>query len=114
MPRQGVKDEGEAVFDVLHLGRGILAIPGVDRTIAALGVANQERQLARRDNREASGLVAWIDIGEIGDAVARHVVMIERLAELLGGKDLRLERAVRVLLDGSPPFLHRLLQWVRR
>ena len=50
---------------------------------AALGVGDQERQLAGADDREAAGLVAGIDVGEVGDAVARHVVVVERLAELL-------------------------------
>ena len=68
---------------VLHLGRGVFAIPGVDGAIAALGLADQERQLARRDDREAPRLIARIDVDEVGDAVARHVVMVERLAELL-------------------------------
>jgi len=35
-----------------------------------------------RAQRKAAGLVAGIDVGHVGDAVARHVVMIERLAEL--------------------------------
>ena len=62
---------------------GIFAVPGVDRADAAMGIADQERQFAGGDDREAAGLIAGIDVGEVGDAVARHVVMVERLAELL-------------------------------
>ena len=76
-------DEGEAELHVLHLARGVFAVPGVERLRAALGVRHQERQFAGGDDREAAGLVAGIDVGEVGDAVARHVVMVERLAELL-------------------------------
>ena len=111
---QRIEDEGEAVLHVLHLVRRVFAIPGVDRADAALGVADQERQLAGGDDREAAGLVAGIDVGEVGDAVARHVVMVERLAELLGREDLELDGAVRCLLDRRAPFLHRLLQRMRR
>ena len=50
-----------------------------------------------RDHREAAGLVAGIDVGHVGDAVARHVVVVERLAELLGRKDRGLDRAARCL-----------------
>ena len=114
MEGQRIEDEGEAVFHVLHLVRGVFAVPVVDRPVAALGIADQERQLARGDDREAAGLVAGIDIGEVGDAVARHVVMVERLAELLRGIDLVLDGAVRSLLDRSAPVLHRLLQRMRR
>ena len=35
------------------------------------------------DDREAARLIARIDVGHVGDAVARHVVVVERLAELL-------------------------------
>ena len=73
------------------------------RANAALGVADQERQLAGGDDREAAGLVAGIDVGDVGDAVARHVVMVERLAELLRGKDLVFDGAVRGLLDSRRP-----------
>src|SRR3954469_22201131 len=114
MPSDRIENEGEAILHVLHLGRRIFAIPGVDRADAALGVADQERQLAGGDDGEAAGLVAWIDIGEVGDAVARHVVMVESLAELLGRKDLELDGAVRCLLDRCAPFLHRFLQRMRR
>ena len=54
---------------------------------AALGARHQERQFAGGDDREAAGLIAGIDVSEVGDAVARHVVMVERLAELLRGID---------------------------
>ena len=40
-------------------------------------------KFAGADDREAAGLIARIDVGDVGDAVARHVVMVERLAELL-------------------------------
>src|SRR6478672_6880739 len=113
MPRERIKDEGEAILHVLHLVRRIFAIPGIDRPDAALGVADQERQLAGSNDGEATGLVAGIDVGEVGDAVAGHVVMVESLAELLGWEYLELDGAVRCLLDRCAPFLHRFLQRVR-
>ena len=85
MEGAGIVDEGEAELDVLHLLVGVLAIPGVDGLRAALAVRHQERQLAGADDREAAGLIPCVDIGKVGDAVARHVVMVERLAELLEG-----------------------------
>src|SRR6476659_11313845 len=114
MPCEWIKDEGEAILHVLHLVRRIFAIPGIDRPDAALGVADQERQLAGSNDGEATGLVTGIDVGEVGDAVARHVVMVESLAELLGRKDFELDGAVRCLLDRCAPFLHRFLQRMRR
>ena len=44
---------------------------------------------------------------DVGDAVARHVVMVERLAELLRRKDLDLDRAVRGLVDRCGPGFRR-------
>jgi hypothetical protein len=114
MERARVVHEGEAELDVLHLRLGVLAVPGVDRLRAALGVREQERQLAGADHREAARLVARIDVGEVGDAVARHVVMVERLAQLLRRVDLVPDGAVRRLLDRGAPLLQRLLQRVRR
>ena len=58
-------------------------------------------------------MVAGIDVGEVGDAVARHVVVVERFAELLRRKHLGFDRSVRRLLDGCAPLLHRLLQRMR-
>jgi hypothetical protein len=106
-------DEGEAELDVLHLLGRIFAIPIVQRHRAALGVRHQEGQFTRGDDRETAGLVAGIDVGDIGDAVARHVVMIERLAELLGRKHFRLDGAARILLDRGGPVFQRLLQRMR-
>ena len=80
---------------------------------AALGVRDQERQFAGGDDREAAGLIAGIDVSEVGDAVARHVVMVEGLAELLGRIDLVVQRAAGVLLDRGAPFFQRLLQRMR-
>ena len=77
-------DEGEAELDVLHLLVGVFTVPGVEPHRAALGIRHQERQFAGADDRKAAGLVTRVDIGDIGDAVARHVVMVECLAELLG------------------------------
>ncbi len=114
MPGDRIEDEREAVLHVLHLAHRVFAIPGVDRANARLGVPDQERQLAGGDDREAPGLIARIDVGEVDDAVARHVVVVERLAELLRRIDLGLDGAVRGLLDRCPPFLHRLLQRMRR
>ena len=37
----------------------------------------------RAHHREAAGFIAGIDVHDVGDAVARHVVVVERLAELL-------------------------------
>ena len=80
----------------------------------ALRVGDQERQFAGADDREAARLVAGIDVGEVGDAVARHVVMVEGLAELLRRIDLVLDGAAGGLLDRGAPFLERLLQRMRR
>ena len=79
-----------------------------------LASAEQERHLARGDDREAARLIAGIDVGEVGDAVARHVVMVERLAELLRRKDLVGDGAVRGFLDVGAPVLDCLLQRMRR
>ena len=75
-----------------------------------MDVADQERQFAGGDDREAAGLVAGIDVGEIGDAVARHVIMVERLAELLRRKDLVFDGSAGGLFDIGAPVLDRLLQ----
>ncbi len=88
---------------------GILAVPGVDRLRSALGVGDQERQFTRADDREAARLVAWIDVGEVGDAVARHVVMVEGLAELLRRIDLELDGATGGLLDRRAPVFECLI-----
>ena len=114
MEGQRIEDEGEAVFHVLHLVGRVFAVPAVDRADAALGVADQERQFAGGDDREAAGLIAGVDVGEVGDAVARHVVMVERLAELLRRKHLVLDGAAGGLLDRGAPVLDRLLQRMRR
>ena len=114
MPGQRIEDEREAVFHVFHLVRRVFAVPCVDRADAAVGVSDQKRQLARRDDREAAGLIAGIDVGEIGDAVARHVVMVERLAELLRRKDLVCDGAAGGFLDVGAPVLDCLLQRMRR
>ncbi len=54
-----------------------------------------------REDREAAGLIARVDPGQLGDAVARHVVMVGRLAELLRREQRNLDGA----LGGS---FHRL------
>src|SRR5262245_51147958 len=92
MERNRIVYEGEAELDVLHLLRGVFAIPGVERLRAAFRVGHQERQLAGADDRKTSGLIAGIDVSEIGNAVTRHVVVVECLAELLGRIDLGLDR----------------------
>ena len=46
--------------------------------------ADQERNLSGRDDGKTARFVAGIDVGELDNAVARHVVMVEGLAELLG------------------------------
>ena len=106
-------DESQAELDVLHLLLGIFPVPGVERHRAALGVRHQERQFARADDREPAGLIAGVDVGDVGDAVARHVVMVECLAELLGGKDLVFDGAAGFLFDCAAPVLEGLLQRVR-
>ena len=87
----GVVHEGEAELHVLHLLGRVLAVPGVDGGGAALGVGEQEGQRGAGHDREAARLVARVDVGEVGDAVARHVVVVEGLAQLLrreqGGGD---------------------------
>ena len=59
----GIVDEGEAELHVLHLLGRVLAVPGVDRGRAALGVGEQEGQRRGGDDREAARLVARIDVG---------------------------------------------------
>ncbi len=59
----GIVHEAQAELHVLHLVRGILAIPGVERLRPALAVGHQEGQLAGADDREAAGLIARIDVG---------------------------------------------------
>src|SRR3974390_903553 len=80
----------------------------------ALRVGDQKRELAGRDDRKAARLVAGIDVSEVGNPVARHVVMVERLAELLRGVDLVMDRAAGILFDRRAPILQRLLQRMRR
>ncbi len=102
-----LEHEGEAEVRVLHLLRGVLTVPGIERRRALLGVGEHEGQLSGRDDGKATWLVTRIDISDVGNAVARHVVVVERLAELLGGEDRRLDGAVRGLLDVGCPFLGR-------
>src|SRR6266851_7992030 len=50
----------------------------------------------------------------MASATPRHVVMIERLAELFRGKDGRFDRAARLLLDIGGPILggrHERMGW---
>ena len=84
MPR--IKHEGEAEVHVLHLRRGVLAIPLVERRRCRPWRWRQERQFAGSDDREAARLIAGVHIREVGDAVARHVVVVHGLAQLLGRK----------------------------
>ena len=91
---------------------GVLAVPLVERRDAVL-VGQHKRQRTGVDDREAAGLIAGADIGDVGDAVARHVVVIECLAELLGGKHREVQRAARGLVDRCAPVLERLLQRMR-
>ena len=99
---------------VLHLGRGVFAIPRIERRRSALGVGEHERQFADGDDREAARLIAGVDVGEVGDAVARHVVVVERLAELLGREERRLDGAAGGLLDVFAPGLATRDQRMRR
>ncbi len=84
-----------------------------ERRGALACVPEHERHLADGDDREPARLIARIDIGDVGDVVARHVVMIERLAELLRWKDRNLDRAARGLGDILAPRLGRTGQRVR-
>ena len=80
----GIVQEGEAELHVLHLLAGVLAVPVVERAACrSLALEIMNGRFAGVDDREAAGLIAGTDIGDVGDAVARHVVMVERLAELL-------------------------------
>src|SRR5215831_812934 len=110
MERARIVDKGETEFHVLHLAGGIFAVPGIERLGSALGIGHQERKLARRNDGEAPRLVAGIHIGEVGYAVAGHIVMVERFAELLGRKHLVFEGSAGRLLDRGPPVLQRFLQ----
>ena len=115
MERAGIVREGEAVVHVRHLLGGVFAVPRVERRAAGLGVGEEERQLHRAHHREAARLVAGVHVRDVGDAVARHVVMIERLAELLRRIDLHLDRAAGGLLDrGGPGFRRRMHRMRRR
>src|SRR5208282_125610 len=111
--RAGIVGEGEAELDVLHLLAGVFAVPAVECRGAALAVGQHERQIAGVEDREAAGLIAGIDIGHVGDAVARHVVMVKRLAELLRRIDFVFDGAAGIVLDRGAPILHRLLQRMR-
>ena len=51
---------------------------------------------------EPAGLIAGVDVGDVGDAVARHVVMVERLAELLGREHLVLDGAAGSFSTAAP------------
>src|SRR3984957_18609420 len=99
---------------ILHLRAGIFAIPGIERRGPLACVAEHERHLADGNNRETSRLIAGIDIGYVGDVVARHVVMIERLAELFRWKDGNLDRAARGLGDILAPSFSSTRQRGRR
>ena len=112
--RAGIVDEGEAQLGVLHLGRCILVIPLVERQRALLAVAEHKRKLPRRGDREASRLITRIDVSDVGDTVARHVVVVERLAELLRGEHRQLDAAARGLLDILGPGDGRRHQRMRR
>src|SRR4030081_2446324 len=103
-------DEGEAEFYVLHLLLGIFPVPGVERHRAALGVRHQERKLTRADDRDTAELITGSYIGDVGDAVARHVVMVKSLPELLGREDLVLDGAAGIPFHRGAPVLQRLLQ----
>ena len=98
---------------VLHLRGRIFAIPGIERRRALARVAEHERHLADGDDRETARLIAGIDVSDVGDVVARHVVMIERLAELFRWKDRDLDRAARGLRDILAPGFGRAGQRVR-
>jgi len=111
--RTGIMDEREAEMGVLHLGRRIFVVPLVQRQRAFLAVGEYEGKLAGGGDRETPGLIAGIDVGDVGDAVACQVVVIERLAELLGGEDHRGDAAVRIRLDRIGPVLDAGLQRVR-
>src|SRR4051794_18912335 len=106
-------NEGEAELDVLHLLLDIFPVPGVERHRAALGIRHQERQFAGTDDRETSRLIARIDVSHISDAVARHVVMVERLAELLRRENLGFDGAAGFLLYRGAPVLQPFLQRMR-
>src|SRR5262249_2642378 len=75
---------------------------------------DQKRQFPGGDDWKAAWLVARVDVGQIGDAVARHIVMIERLAELLRGEDLVLDSSPGRAFDVGAPVFDRLLQRMGR
>ena len=112
--RAVVVHEAEAELDVLHLGAGVLAIPLVERLRAALGIRHHEGEIAGVDDGEAARLIARADVGDVGDAVARHVVVVEGLAELLRRKHGKRHGAVGGRLHRAAPVLQRLLQRMRR
>ncbi len=112
--RAGIVDECETEVGVLHLGRRIFVVPLVQRQGAFLAVGEHEGKLAGSGDRETTGLIAGIDIGDVGDAVPRHVVMVECLAELFGGKHGNLDGAARGFLDIGGPCLRRRYQRMRR
>jgi hypothetical protein len=61
---------------------------------AAGRILDEEGELARGEDREAARLIAGVRPGEVGDAVARHVVMVRGLAELLRREELHLPHRV--------------------
>jgi len=106
----GIVNEGEAVLHVLHLLGRVGAVPRVDGGRTAFAVGEQERQAGAGHHREAPGLVARVDVGHVGDAVLGHVVVIECLAELLGGKQRGRDRAARLFRDVGAPGRERGVQ----
>src|SRR4051794_37315598 len=107
-------NEGKAEMRVLHLRLGILAVERIKRLRAGMAVRERERHLADGDDREPAGLITGIDVRDISDAVARHVVVVEGFAELLGGEDDRLDRSAGGFLDIRRPLLRRGNEWMSR
>ena len=70
---------------VLHLHGRIFSIPGVERRCTLAGIA-KVKGISPMPISGTAGLIPWVDIGDIDDAVARHIVMVERLAELFRRK----------------------------
>ena len=85
------------------ISSGIGAIPRIERARAGFGVGEVERDLAMCNDREAPGLIAGIDVCDVCDAIARHVVVVGRGAQLLRGEDGNGEPAVGRFGDRLSP-----------
>ena len=104
--------EGKAEMHFLHFLGGISPVPGINGGGAGLGVGDHEGQRGGCKDWETARLVAGVDVREIGNAITRHVVMVKRLAQLLGGEQGSVQCAARGLFETFTPGLQRRVEGV--